>query len=244
MAERDYVKFCENFNVNWVFDFKTDLKRKLLHLFTVFIIFFFWFLGTILENIGYLAKWGLDNYSFSLWLIITIGYGFVIMFQIADLARLNYFYALPKWAKNWYCKQMRSNELETFIASTPMVLAFVFFVFAPFPIFAAVSLITAGSDAIAALIGKKCGKHKFKKNSKKTLEGFLAGGFTTFFIVLIISLIFRNLLPQNIALIKILLMAIVSTIIFLLIDGFTTDINDNILNPILTGLGLWIVLLI
>jgi dolichol kinase len=166
------------------------------------------------------------------------------MFQIADLARLNCFYALPKWAKNWYCKQMRSTELDTFISSTPMVLSFVFFVFAPFPIFAAVALITTGSDAIAALIGKKFGKHKFKKNSKKTLEGLLAGGFMTFLIVLIISLIYRNLLPQNLAFIKIFLMAIVSTFIFMLIDGFATDINDNILNPILSGLGLWIILLI
>ncbi|UCD01559.1 MAG: phosphatidate cytidylyltransferase [Promethearchaeota archaeon] len=240
MAERDYSKFCEKFNNNWKDDLKSELGRKLLHLFTCFVIFFFWTLGTILNNLGILSQWGLDNYSFSFWLIITIGYGFVIMFQIADLTRLNKFYMIPKWAKRWYM-DMKQCELYTFVASTPLVLSFTPFLFAPFPIFAAVALITTGADAVACIIGKKYGKHSLKTNSEKTVEGFIAGGLTTFVIVLIVSLLYHPWMPVSIE--KILLMSFIASLLFLLIDAFTKNISDNILNPILTGFGMWIIFL-
>lgn len=241
MAERDYNKFCEEFNKNWKDDIKSELGRKFLHLFTCFVIFLFWTLGIILEDVGFLDQFGLDNYSFSYWLIITIGYGFVIMFQVADLARLNKFYMLPNWAKKWYL-DMKQNELYTFIASTPLVLSFTPFIFAPFPIFAAVALITTGADAVACLIGKKYGKHSLKTNSNKTIEGFIAGGLTTFIIVLIISLSYHNWMPIGIE--KILFMAGTATILFLLVDAFVKTISDNILNPILTGFGIWFIFLL
>ena len=108
MAQRDYRNFCIEFNKNWEDNLKSELGRKLLHLFTSFIIFFFWKKGTIFNDLGILNQWGLDNYSFSYWLIITVGFGFVIMFQVADLARLNKFYMLPNWAKRWY-KDMKKS---------------------------------------------------------------------------------------------------------------------------------------
>ena len=241
MARRDYSKFCEEFNKNWVDDLKSELGRKFLHLFTCFVIFFFWTLGLILDDLGILTQWGLDNYSFSFWLTITIGYGFVIMFQVADLARLNKFYMIPKWAKRWYM-DMKQCELDTFVASTPLVLSFSPFIFAPFPIFAAVALITTGADAVACIIGKKYGKHNLKTNSKKTVEGFIAGGLTTFIIVIIISLLYHPWMPISIE--KIIFMSIIATLLFLLVDAFAKNISDNILNPILTGFGMWIIFLI
>jgi dolichol kinase len=240
MANRDYNVFCEEFNKNWVDDLKSEMGRKFLHLFTCFIIFFFWILGTILNDIGVLTQWGLDTYSFSYWLIITVGFGFVIMFQVADLARLNKFYMLPNWAKRWY-KDMKQNELDTFIASTPLVLSFIPFIFAPFPIFAAVALITTGADAVACIVGKKYGKHNLKTNSKKTVEGFIAGGLTTFVIVFLISLLYHSWMVVTID--KIIIMSFVATVLFLLVDAFVKNISDNILNPILTGFGMWIILL-
>ena len=42
---------------------------------------------------------------------------------------------------------------------------------------------------------------------------------------------------------KIILMSIIATILFLLVDFYAKNITDNILNPILTGFGMWIVLL-
>ena len=150
IAKRDYGKFCEEFNRNWIDDLKSELGRKFLHLFTCLVIFFFWTLGTILSDLGILTQWGLDNYSFSYWLTITVGYGFVFMFQVADITRLNKYYMLPKWARRWYL-DMKQSELHTFVASTPLVLSFSPFIFAPFPIFAAVALITTVSDGVASL---------------------------------------------------------------------------------------------
>ncbi len=241
MAERDYSKYCEEFNENYVNDLKSEWKRKVLHLFTCFVIFFFWTIGLILDDIGVLPQLGLDSYSFSYWLIVTIGFGFVIMFQIGDLARLNMFYILPKWARKWYLG-MRQEEQNTFIASTPLVLSFIPFLFTPFPILGMVVLIATGADAAACVIGKKFGKHSLRKNSDKTIEGFIAGGVSTFLIVIIISFIYHPWMPVSI--VKILIMAIVATISFLLVDLFAKNISDNILNPIFTGFGIWIIFLI
>ena len=241
MAERDYSIYCKEVNNRWVDDFKSEFGRKFLHLFTTFVILFFWSLGTILDNLGFLSQLNLDNYSFSYWLIITVGYGFVIMFQIADLSRLNKFYILPEWAKRWFLS-MRPSELDTFIASTPLVLSLIPFVFAPFPILASVALITTGADAVACLIGKKYGTHSLKKNSNKTIEGFIAGGITTFLIVFIVMNIYHFWMPINF--IKILMMSLVSVFLFLLVDFYIEHVSDNILNPILTGLGMWLILLL
>ncbi len=241
MAERDYNIYCKEVNSRWVDDFKSEFGRKFLHLFTTFVILFFWSLGTILDNLGFLSQLNLDNYSFSYWLIITVGYGFVIMFQIGDLARLNKFYILPEWAKRWFLA-MRPSELDTFVASTPLVLSLIPFVFAPFPILAAVALITTGADAVACLIGKKYGTHRLKKDSNKTIEGFIAGGITTLLIVFIIMNIYHFWMP--ISFIKILLMSLVSVILFLLVDFYIEHVSDNFLNPILTGLGMWLILLL
>jgi dolichol kinase len=241
MAERDYNKYCENINKNYVDDLKVEVTRKVLHIFTSFVIFFFWTIGLILEDIGILFSWGLDNYSFSYWLIVTVGIGFVIMFQIGDLTRLNYFYMLPKWSKNWYLG-MRQEEQCTFIASTPLVLSFIPFLFVPFPIFGVVALITTGADAIACIIGKKYGKYSLRKNSNKTVEGFIAGGVSTFLIVIIITILYHPWMPISIQ--KILIMALVATILFLIIDRFARNITDNILNPIITGFGIWLILIL
>jgi len=137
---------------------------------------------------------------------------------------------------------MRPSELDTFIASTPLVLSLIPFVFAPFPILASVALITTGADAVACLIGKKYGTHRLKKNSNKTIEGFIAGGITTFLIVFIVMNMYQFWMP--ISFIKILLMSLVSVILFLLIDFYIEHVSDNILNPILTGLGMWLILLL
>jgi len=241
MKERDYSKYCQEFNKNWVDDLKSELGRKFLHLFTTFIIFFFWTVGVILEDLGVLNKFGLDNYSFAYWLIITVGFGFVIMFQIADLARLNRFYMIPNWAKRWYL-DMKQNELYTFIASTPLVLSLIPFIFTPFPIFASVALITTGADAAACIIGKKYGKHSLRKTSNKTVEGFIAGGFTTFLIVMIVPILYYAWMPVGIM--KIILMATMATLLFLIVDIGVKNISDNILNPLLTGFGMWLIFIL
>ncbi|KKK43219.1 hypothetical protein LCGC14_0731860 [marine sediment metagenome] len=241
MAERDYKKYCEELNENWVDDLRSELGRKVLHLFAGLIIFFFWTIGLILDDLGILGQIGLDNYSFTFWIITTIGFGLVVMFHIGDLTRLNKFYMLPKWSKTAY-KSMRPDEYGTFTAATPLVLSFIPFILAPFPIFGSVVLITVGADTAACIIGKKFGKHPLKKNSNKTVEGFIAGGVSTFIIVLLIATLYHPWMSISIQ--QIIIMGIVATLLFLLIDAFTKNISDNILNPLLTGFGMWIIFLL
>jgi len=238
MAARDYDKYRSLVMQTWVNDLKGEFGRKILHLFTVAVIFIFWSIGTILDTSGFLSSVGLDNYSFSYWWIITVGLAFVIMFTIADLVRLNKAYMLPNWARNWYLS-MRPEELDTFIASTPLVLAFVPFIFAPFPILGAVGLITTVADGLACIIGKKYGKHSLGKKSAKTVEGLIAGASSTFLIVIGVMILYHAWIPLS--LFKIFLMAFVAMILFTIVDMFINRISDNILNPILTGFGMWLI---
>ena len=241
MKERDYNEYKKKVTTKWVDDLKGELGRKILHIFTGSVIFIFWTIGIILNALGFLRIVKLDVYSFAYWWIITIGFAFVIMFQIADLARLNRAYMLPNWARKWYLS-MRPKELDTFIASTPLVLSFVPFIFAPFPIFAAVALITTVADGLACIIGKKYGAHNLRKNSKKTVEGFIAGSGSTFIIVVIIMIIYNSWI--EVSFFEIFVMALVATIMFMVVDVYIEQISDNIMNPILTGLALWIVYLL
>jgi dolichol kinase len=239
---QQYLDFCNSVKENWKNELKNELGRKFLHIFTVLVIIIFWHIGSILEFFGILDQYGLENYSLSFWLIITIGYGFVVMFQTADLVKLNYFYTLPKWAKNWYCSAMREKELDTFIASTPLVLSFVPFVFTPFPIFVSVALITTVADAVACLVGKKYGKRQFSSDSEKTIEGYIAGSGSAILLVFFSFLIYYPLMP--ISLLKIVIMAIGSGLIFFFTDKFIQRISDNITNPFLIGFTMWIILII
>ena len=241
MRLRDYEIFKKKVLINWRDDLKGEFGRKILHIFTSSVIFIFWTIGIILSDIGFLEIVNLDVYSFSYWWIITIGFGFVIMFQIADLVRLNKAYMLPDWARKWYLA-MRPEELDTIIASTPLVLAFVPFIFVPFPIFAAVALITTVADGLACLIGKKYGSHSLWKNSKKTIEGFIAGSGSTFIIVIVIMIIYEPWI--NLDLLQIIIMALVAAIMFMVVDLFIEQISDNILNPILTGLVMWVIFIL
>ena len=238
MAKRDYSDYVIKVNERWDDSLKSEFGRKILHVFTSSVILVFWSIGTLLEANGFLSLFGLDNYSFSFWVIIIIGYGFVIMFQIADLARLTKFYMLPNWARKWYL-DMRPRESDTFIASTPLVLAFVPFLFVPFPIFASVALIATVADAAACLVGKKFGSHELRKGSNKTIEGFFAGGICTFLIVIIVLTIYNSILPID--MIKVIAMAVIATIVFLAVDYFTINISDNILNPLLIGISMWLI---
>ena len=241
MIKRDYNEYKKNVLDRWVDDLRGELGRKILHIFTSSVIFIFWTIGIILNALGFLRIVKLDVYSFAYWWIITIGFTFVIMFQIADLARLNRAYMLPNWARKWYLS-MRPEELDTFIASTPLVLSFVPFIFAPFPIFAAVALITTVADGLACIIGKKYGTHPLRKNSKKTIEGFIAGSGSTYIIVIIIMIVYNSWI--EIGFIEILVMALIASIMFMIVDMFIKRISDNIMNPILTGLAMWIFYLI
>ena len=86
-------------------------------------------------------------------------------------------------------------------------------------------LIACLSDAAAALIGRKYGKHKIILRSKdiKSVEGFIAGVLVAY----LIGLIFVG--P---------IYALIGALIFFLTDYFPAVTADNILNPIFIPLGI------
>jgi dolichol kinase len=88
-------------------------------------------------------------------------------------------------------------------------------------------LIACLSDAAAALIGRRYGRHKVQVRSKdkKSIEGFLAGMLVAYIIGLII------VGP---------IYAIIGAVIFFITDYFPIYTADNILNPIFIPIGLQI----
>ncbi len=86
-------------------------------------------------------------------------------------------------------------------------------------------LIACLSDAAAALIGRKFGKHKVIVRSRdtKSLEGFLAGTIMAYLIgIILVGPIY----------------AIIGAVIFFLTDYLPVYTADNILNPIFIPLGI------
>jgi len=92
-------------------------------------------------------------------------------------------------------------------------------------------LIACLSDAAAALIGRKYGKHKIilRSKDKKSVEGFIAGVLVAY----IIGLIFVG--P---------IYAIIGAVIFFLTDYFPAATADNILNPIFIPIGIQLFILL
>jgi len=90
-------------------------------------------------------------------------------------------------------------------------------------------LIACLSDAAAALIGRKYGKHKIILRSKdtKSVEGFIAGVLVAY----IVGLIFVG--P---------IYALIGALIFFLTDYFPAVTADNILNPIFIPIGIQVVI--
>ena len=92
-------------------------------------------------------------------------------------------------------------------------------------------LIACLSDAAAALIGRKYGKHKVKVRSKdiKSVEGFLAGTIVAYLIGLIL------VGPVY---------AIIGAVIFFITDYFPIYTADNLLNPIFIPIGMQLLIVI
>jgi dolichol kinase len=92
-------------------------------------------------------------------------------------------------------------------------------------------LIACLSDAAAALIGRKYGKHKIdvRSKDKKSIEGFLAGTIVAYIIGLIL------VGP---------IYAIIGAVIFFITDYFPKYTADNLLNPIFIPIGIQIFIVI
>lgn len=97
----------------------------------------------------------------------------------------------------------------------------------PMEVAMAASLVACFSDALAALIGRRFGKHKITVlgGDTKSIEGFIAGAGSSYLFALIFVGPF---------------FALFAALIFFLLDYFPIRIADNLTNPIMISLGLWL----
>jgi dolichol kinase len=225
---------------------KIDIKRKALHLFPAIVIISIWVFFVKIWD-GMLDRdliWGIDGYQYATFLIITAGYSGILVFAALDYLRLsyifnnhNYFYLIPDNVLDLLSKSMKKRELYEFTKPVALVLTFAPLYFLPFGIFSAIALISTIGDGAASLFGLKFGKKGLSKNSNKTISGYIAGFIISFLVGFISFLLF---LP-SIKLLKMIIMALMGAGMFLLIDLIPINVDDNILNPLFSALGIMIV---
>ncbi len=238
--EMDYEQWKEYFLEKYseISEFKKDAKRKLAHFYPALVIIGFYFLGIVFEPLS--IKYGIESLTFSKYWQLAIAIHFLWTMNIADLFRLNNFKKLGKFATRWFENSLRPSELETFAQGSIMILSWIPFFLADIQILLVIVLISSISDGVTSIIGIKFGKISIK-GTKKKLEGTIAGFITTYLIIIIINLI----LPfQGLKGFEIHIIALVTAFAFGFVDIFGGKITDNFLNPVVTGLIIWILLTI
>ncbi|MHA1680491.1 MAG: phosphatidate cytidylyltransferase [Promethearchaeota archaeon] len=239
-------KMCDYYYNEFELTIGVDMKRKALHLLPGLVVIVIQIMSFWVQPSGIYSTFQVDRESFAIFGEVLIAFAFVFMLGFADLLRLNYFHQLPNWAKKWFFSSITKVEVKSFISSCPLVLTLTPFLFVPFPIFISVAFVSSLSDAAANLIGRKFGKHKFPRGSKKSVEGYVAGTVSAFLMVIM----FFSFAPPHIfnytpiPMYGVFLIALVASGIFFVIDLLSKDISDNILNPLLTGAGMTLIFLL
>ncbi len=219
---------------------KNDIYRKTLHIFPAAVILLLWvFAVYIWEGMWHADLfWGISGRQFGTFLIITAGYSGVLVFAALDYVRLSYiferrnlFHFLPNNVLDLLTKSMKRNEIFEFTKSAAMVLAFTPIFFFSFGIFIAAALIATIADGAASIFGLKFGKINFPKGTTKTIVGYSAGSISSYLIGLVSLIIF---LP-TLNFIKVNLIAGTGVVAFLIVDLANLNIDDNILNPLISG---------
>ncbi|MEX2680391.1 MAG: phosphatidate cytidylyltransferase [Candidatus Sigynarchaeota archaeon] len=215
------------------YDLGVDVKRKILHLLPGLVIIVIELSSFIVENYTTLyADTGITRKAFAVFGETTIAYIFVFMIGYADYLRVTDYTQLPNWAKRWFFSSLKRSEMRTFVSSCALVLTLTPFLFAPIQVFVSVAFVSSLADAAANLIGRKFGKRKFPKGSQKTEAGYVAGTVSAFCVVLVFSQMFNY---TAMPLLQIFYIACAAAVIFFMIDAFSKNVSDNILNPLLTG---------
>ncbi|XEO76495.1 hypothetical protein WKT22_01519 [Candidatus Lokiarchaeum ossiferum] len=219
-------------------DSKLDLKRKIMHFLTSAGVVGAYLLSAKVNS--WLLGFGLTGEYITRYIWVVFGVHLIWIMNIQDLIRLTQFNRLGRFATRWLENSIRPKELNTFTSAAIMLLSWLPFVLAPFQVMMAAALIGANSDAMASILGKRFGKKKIN-SSKKTYVGLIAGGLSTILIINITHII----LPfQNLSIIQIQILSLITAIAFMGIDYFVKNISDNFLNPIICGGIIWFFMLI
>jgi len=195
-----------------------------------------YFIGLLIEPI--LIQFNIETSAMIVYLWFILCIHFVWVMNIQDLTRLNYFHKLGRFATRWLETSIREEELNTYTSAAIMLLSWMPFLLSPFQILISICLIGAISDAMASIIGKKYGT-RFFKNSPKSLIGNFFGGFTTF---LVINFIHFVIPFDTNSIITVEIIAIATSLGFMIVDRFAKDISDNFLNPFVCGSIMWVLL--
>ncbi|MBN2151657.1 MAG: hypothetical protein JW839_09440 [Candidatus Lokiarchaeota archaeon] len=217
-----------------------DVKRKILHLLPGLVIVVIELGSFLIDGSTTLyADAGINRKAFAIFGETTIAYIFVFMIAYADYLRVAAYHQLPDWAKRWFFSSVKRSEMRTFVSSCALVLTLTPFLFAPIQVFVSVAFVSSLADAAANLIGRRFGKRRFPKGSPKTEAGYIAGTGSAFFVVLAFSFVFNyTAMPM----VSIFYIACAAAVIFFVIDAFSKNVSDNILNPLLTGAAMIAVL--
>ncbi len=222
------------------YELGVDVKRKILHLLPGLIIVLIELGSFVLAGSTTIyIDAGINQKAFAIFGETTIAYIFVFMIGYADYLRVAAYYQLPHWAKRWFFSSVKRSEMKTFVSSCALVLTLTPFLFAPIQVFVSVAFVSSLADAAANLIGRKFGKHRFPKGSPKTEAGYIAGTGSAFFVVLVFSLVFNY---TAMPILRIFYIACAAAVVFFVIDAFSKNLSDNILNPLLTGAAMIVVL--
>ncbi|MFW9947097.1 MAG: phosphatidate cytidylyltransferase, partial [Candidatus Odinarchaeota archaeon] len=236
--------------------FKMELIRKSFHLMGILVIIgYFWLTQLISDGVimlinqvepAYELLWG--DISLFPHIIGDLGgqarddltmmglLGALIFALVSDIYRIlkGPEYSLLNFISKSILRNKEKNALgpQIYIV-TGIVFSYMLYMvgFLNIESFFAGVLIACFSDAAAALIGRKCGKHKIVLRSKdtKSIEGFIAGVVVAY----IIGLIFVG--P---------IYALIGAAIFFLTDYFPAVTADNILNPIFIPIGIQLFILL
>ncbi|MFX0177306.1 MAG: diacylglycerol/polyprenol kinase family protein [Candidatus Hodarchaeota archaeon] len=218
----------------------TDIHRKSFHLIPVIVIIFLWFFAVKIWDEVWDADlfWGISGEEYWVFLILTVGYTGILIFAALDYVRLSYifkkniYHLMPKSVSNLLVKTLKPNEIYEFTKPVALVLSFIPIFFLPISIFSAAALVSTLGDGAASIFGIRFGRINFPKWSKKTVIGYIAGFLSSFISSFIVFWIFEPFMP----LVEICILSIVGATTYLGIDLLSPKIDDNILNPILSGL--------
>lgn len=236
-ARRSYEAFLASLPMND--ETRRDNSRKILHVvisvtpLAVYAIVLS--LDHYFKSMNILQEYGVSGLGAGRGVNVLIYWSFSFMATMEDLFRLNAFYCIPGWGRQWLRASIEKKEHYTFTAAVPFLLGHVPLLLAPFPVFFSVSFIASIADAAGSVFGKRFGKHHLPRATRKTFEGLATGMVVAFIAVLIVNLAFD---PAN--LVRAILMATSLSCVFGLFDATITKIDDNYVNTFILGTIAWL----
>ena len=197
---------------NATIDYRYEMVRKGIHLFSLSIPVVYFFISKQL--------------TLSLLLPITAA------FVLVDTARY-YIPSVSEWFYRWFGWLLRRHETDTNHkrlngASNVLIAATICVLLLPKVIVITAFTILIISDTTSALIGRRFGKHRFLA---KSLEGSLAFFISALIVVFIAPKISR--LPAE------YIIGIIAAAIGTVVEALPIKIDDNLTIPIAVGFSLW-----